>query len=94
MEPVFPPLRRFFTIYNPDLATPIEDEALRERFERKRDADLGDIHSRMKQIGIEPGSGQENELFKSLGEAMGMMKQKQRESMEEVFLQIAGEKQR
>ena len=44
---------RFYTIYNPDVATPIEDEALRERFERKRDADLDDIHNRMKQIGIE-----------------------------------------
>ena len=44
---------RFYTIYNPDVATPIDDEALRERFERKRDADLDDIHNRMKQIGIE-----------------------------------------
>jgi GTPase SAR1 family protein len=44
---------RFYTIYNPDVATPIEDEALRERFERKRDIDLDDIHSRMRQIGIE-----------------------------------------
>ena len=44
---------RFYTIYNPDVATPIDDPALRERFERKRDADLDDIHSRMRQIGIE-----------------------------------------
>jgi len=44
---------RFFTIYNPEVAIPIEDEALRERFERKRDADMEDIHNRMKQIGIE-----------------------------------------
>jgi hypothetical protein len=44
---------RFYTIYNPDVATPIDDEALRERFERKRDADLDEIHNRMKQIGIE-----------------------------------------
>jgi len=44
---------RFYTIYNPDVATPIDDPALRERFERKRDADLDDIHGRMKQIGIE-----------------------------------------
>lgn len=44
---------RFYTIYNPDVATPIDDPALRERFERKRDMDLDDIHSRMKQIGIE-----------------------------------------
>ncbi len=44
---------RFYTIYNPDVATPIEDPALRERFERKRDEDLNDIHSRMQQIGIE-----------------------------------------
>ena len=44
---------RFFTIYNPDVAMPIEDAALRERYERKRDADLEDIHNRMNQIGIE-----------------------------------------
>ncbi len=39
----------------------------------------------MKQIGIEPGSGQEKELFKSFGDAMGMIKQKQRKSMEETL---------
>jgi len=39
----------------------------------------------MKQIGIEPGSGQEEDLFKSFGDAMGMMKQKQRKSMEETL---------
>lgn len=44
---------RFFTIYNKDAAVPIEDPALRERFERKRDHDLHDIHNRMDQIGIE-----------------------------------------
>ena len=44
---------RFYTIYNPEVAIPIDNEALRERFERKRDNDLDDIHSRMKQIGVE-----------------------------------------
>jgi hypothetical protein len=44
---------RFYTIYNPDVANVIEDSALQERFERKRDADLNDIHNRMKQIGVE-----------------------------------------
>ena len=39
----------------------------------------------MRQIGIEPGSGQEKELFKSFGDAMGMMKQQQRESMEKAL---------
>ncbi len=39
----------------------------------------------MRQIGIEPGSGQEKELFKSFGDAMGMMKQKQRASMEKAL---------
>ena len=39
----------------------------------------------MQKIGIEPGSDQEKELFKSVGDAMGMMKQKQRESMEEAL---------
>jgi hypothetical protein len=44
---------RFFTIYNPDAAVPIEDPALRRRFEGKRDADLADIHGRMQQVEIE-----------------------------------------
>ena len=44
---------RFFTIYNAKAANPIEDEALRRRFERKRDEDLGDILSRMQQVEIE-----------------------------------------
>ncbi|OOZ36874.1 dynamin family protein [Solemya velesiana gill symbiont] len=44
---------RFYTIYNPDAAVPIEDDNRRERFEGKRDADLGEIHSRMKEVEIE-----------------------------------------
>lgn len=39
----------------------------------------------MKQIGIEPGSDQEEGLFKSFGDAMGIVKQKQREKMEETL---------
>ncbi|HHZ87491.1 MAG TPA: dynamin family protein [Chromatiaceae bacterium] len=41
---------RFYAIYNPDCAVPIEDEHLRNRFERKRDHDLGEIHERMHQV--------------------------------------------
>ncbi len=44
---------RFFTIYNPGAAVPIENEALRRRFESKRDADLAEIHGRMRQVEIE-----------------------------------------
>lgn len=44
---------RFFTIYNPDAAVPIEDEAKRKRFEAKRDLDLGEIHGRMQEVEIE-----------------------------------------
>jgi len=44
---------RFFTIYNAEAANPIEDEALRNRFERKRNEDLGDIHERMQQVEVE-----------------------------------------
>ena len=45
----------------------------------------GQREQMMKQIGIEPGSGQEKELFMSFGDAMGMMKQQQRERMEEAL---------
>jgi GTPase SAR1 family protein len=44
---------RFYTIYNPDAATPIEDEGKRKRFEAKRDLDLGEIHGRMQEVEIE-----------------------------------------
>ncbi|QEP44968.1 dynamin family protein [Ectothiorhodospiraceae bacterium BW-2] len=44
---------RFYTIYNEKAAMPIEDEALRQRFSSKRDHDLADIHSRIKQVEIE-----------------------------------------
>jgi hypothetical protein len=44
---------RFYTIYSPDAASPIEDEALRRRYEAKRDADLGEIHGRMHSVEIE-----------------------------------------
>ena len=44
---------RFYTIYNPDSAVPIDDPALRRRFESKRDNDLGEIHSRMQQVEVE-----------------------------------------
>lgn len=44
---------RFYAIYNPDVALPIDDEALRNRYESKRDIDLNEIHSRMEEVEIE-----------------------------------------
>jgi GTPase SAR1 family protein len=44
---------RFYTIYNPDAATLIEDEAKRTRYEKKRDEDLGEIHRRMQEVEVE-----------------------------------------
>ncbi len=44
---------RFYTIYNPDAATPISDQHRRERFEKKRDEDLGEIYQRMERVEIE-----------------------------------------
>ena len=44
---------RFFTIYNQEAASPIDDPALRARFEGKRDRDLADIHERMQQVEVE-----------------------------------------
>lgn len=44
---------RFYAIYNPEAAVPIEDEALRNRFESKRDLDLTEIHNRMEEVEIE-----------------------------------------
>jgi hypothetical protein len=44
---------RFYRIYNPSVAFPIENEKLRLRFEAKRDADLGEIYGRMQQVEVE-----------------------------------------
>jgi hypothetical protein len=44
---------RFYAIYNPEISLPIADEALRNRYENKRDIDLGEIHSRMEEVEIE-----------------------------------------
>ncbi|WP_303902651.1 dynamin family protein [Thiohalomonas denitrificans] len=44
---------RFYTIYNPEAANPIDDESLQRRFESKRDRDLEEIRSRMEQVTIE-----------------------------------------
>ncbi len=44
---------RFYTIYSPEVSVPIENVALRERFESKRDADLAEIHERIAQVEVE-----------------------------------------
>ncbi len=46
---------RFYCIYNPDAAVPIDDEALRNRYEHKRDHDLSEIHQRIQTVGVERG---------------------------------------
>ncbi len=43
----------FYRIYNKEIAPPIEDEARRLRFETKLEEDLGEIHSRIRQVEIE-----------------------------------------
>ena len=44
---------RFYRIYDKDAAIPIEDEALRARFEAKRDEDLAEIYARMQQVEVD-----------------------------------------
>ena len=44
---------KFFTIYSEGASVPIEDDALRERFQSKRDADLTEIHARMNEIEVQ-----------------------------------------
>lgn len=44
---------RFYRIYNKEAATPIEDEALRLRFEAKRDEDMAEISARMAQVEVD-----------------------------------------
>ena len=44
---------KFFTIYNPDVAIPIENEERRRRYESKRDHDLSMIFDRMSNVSVE-----------------------------------------
>ncbi len=44
---------KFYAIYNKDVANPIEDPALHERYERKCEADLQDITRRMAEVRVE-----------------------------------------
>ncbi len=44
---------RFYTIYNPQAAVPIENPKLRERFERKRNEDMAIIEERLNQVEVE-----------------------------------------
>jgi hypothetical protein len=44
---------RFYRIYARQAAIPIADQQVRERLERKRDEDLGDIESRIRQVEVE-----------------------------------------
>jgi hypothetical protein len=44
---------RFYRVYSPEAAIPIEDPVRRARFEEKRDQDLAEIHGRMQQVEVE-----------------------------------------
>ena len=44
---------RFYSIYNPDMAVPIDDESVRERFENKCNQDRAAIFERIQQVEIE-----------------------------------------
>jgi hypothetical protein len=44
---------RFYAIYNEEVAVPIDDETVRQRFESKRDADLAEIYERIHQVEVE-----------------------------------------
>ncbi|AKH37070.1 MULTISPECIES: dynamin family protein [Nitrosomonas] len=44
---------KFYRIYNPEAAAPIEDPLIRERYETKREEDMAEINTRMQQIEVE-----------------------------------------
>jgi hypothetical protein len=44
---------RFYCIYDPEAAVPIKDDALRRRFEWKRDQDMSEIYNRIEQVSVE-----------------------------------------
>lgn len=44
---------RFYRIYNPESAVPIEDQSIKARYEKKREEDMADINIRMQQLEVE-----------------------------------------
>ncbi|MBT3239206.1 MAG: hypothetical protein HN360_10635, partial [Rhodospirillaceae bacterium] len=73
---------RFLCIYNEEAAYPIVDEALRERYQRKRDIDMKEITSRIGEVEIErsyrivssledAARGIERDVIPALEKAMG-----------------------
>ncbi len=44
---------RFYTIFNKDIAVPIEDDARRARFIEKRDSDMQEIEDRIREVEVE-----------------------------------------
>ncbi len=44
---------RFYRIYDPESAAPIEDERMRERFERKRNEDMQEIIGRIERLNVD-----------------------------------------
>ncbi len=44
---------RFYATYNEEAAVRIEGKGLRERYQRKRDADLGEIYKRISEVSVE-----------------------------------------
>ena len=44
---------KFYTIFNPEQARPIEDEKVRERLEAKSNTDMADIYARIAQVKVE-----------------------------------------
>ena len=46
---------RFLCIYNEEAAMPIEDKALRDRYQRKRDIDMAELSQRMDEVEVERG---------------------------------------
>jgi len=44
---------KFYTIYNKEVSLQIDDEARKQRFEAKRDADMADIEQRIQQVEVE-----------------------------------------
>jgi len=62
----------FYSIYNENSATPIEDEALRERLKGKKDSDLARITERMDKVSIERAY----RIIKSLDDFASEIKEK------------------
>lgn len=74
---------RFYTIYSPNAAIPIDDESRRNRYESKRDEDLAEIYDRIQQVEVNRAYRILNSLEKTAKELESVVVPKLRSNLKD-----------